>query len=751
MKPFLFAIILLCMGWATPVYAIIDIVSVHNCSSTSVCDGQITVAATGTAGPFTFLWSNGATTSTVSNLCAGPYSVTVTNRIDCQVVLSTYVYTCQPTSNNSISISGTVHNATQPTDSDGSIDVTLTFGSYQFTSVYYHWTGPNGFASASEDISGVPPGTYHLNVTSGCASAGQTFVIGSCSSASSAPVLSILPNAVAPFNCTPGNHAGGGIDLSISSNFSPFTYQWSGPSGFTATSEDIRPLNGDGDYCVTVTDRCGVTATTCQYMECCNERSIPYAVADNPCLGREDFLGIWQTSPGTLRLTGIPSQPVDKWCNSEFMVQWSIDNSTNYITYDDNTGAWEGTTEKSVPSSAGGTYYVTVTNSCGCTRVSRAYFGGGLTDEAISGFRYSTLDAFLNDIYTPEGQESEQFFWDPYLPVLTGCFNCEACGIENGASDVIGMEYCTNKLSSTLFSYKDDNPGDNDAYPCKGGTVYCEVNGTSWEIPVFLEGTPIIDYTATPISLPTTPGGAPRCKYPVHCIFPPGYLDGFSTYMPVVVENPEGYIETGSNCASAPTNTNACSTGIPILDQEGIGKDCVIHWVCSNDPTIILETIKYDDLIKICECYSTSPCATVNICTVNPTIGAPCNAFEIVYDIPCNPSNGDIVACVGARPADQRSSIVENVEITNIKVYPNPFNGNITIDFKDAGYFTNDVVIISIENILGENIFYSKNTVDPLIPSSISLDNYDLPRGSYILNVQGSNKPKLSFIIVKSN
>ncbi|MCA0238753.1 MAG: SprB repeat-containing protein [Bacteroidetes bacterium] len=58
MKPILFVIILFFIGWSTPAYAIISIVSVHNCSSASVCDGQVTVAASGSGAPFTFLWNN---------------------------------------------------------------------------------------------------------------------------------------------------------------------------------------------------------------------------------------------------------------------------------------------------------------------------------------------------------------------------------------------------------------------------------------------------------------------------------------------------------------------------------------------------------------------------------------------------------------------------------------------------------------------------------------------------------------------
>lgn len=53
-----------------------------NTSSTSpacgVCDGTATATPSGGTGPFTYLWSNGQTTQTATNLCAGSYSVTVT-------------------------------------------------------------------------------------------------------------------------------------------------------------------------------------------------------------------------------------------------------------------------------------------------------------------------------------------------------------------------------------------------------------------------------------------------------------------------------------------------------------------------------------------------------------------------------------------------------------------------------------------------------------------------------------------------
>jgi hypothetical protein len=59
-------------------------------SCPGACDGTALVSATGSA-PFTYLWSTGALTDSIQNLCAGVYTVTVTDSVGCVVIDSVVV------------------------------------------------------------------------------------------------------------------------------------------------------------------------------------------------------------------------------------------------------------------------------------------------------------------------------------------------------------------------------------------------------------------------------------------------------------------------------------------------------------------------------------------------------------------------------------------------------------------------------------------------------------------------------------
>ncbi|MBK7879566.1 MAG: SprB repeat-containing protein [Saprospiraceae bacterium] len=60
-------------------------------------NGSATANASGGTSPYTYNWSNGGTTQSISNLSAGNYSVTVTDSKGCTATASTTINNTGPT------------------------------------------------------------------------------------------------------------------------------------------------------------------------------------------------------------------------------------------------------------------------------------------------------------------------------------------------------------------------------------------------------------------------------------------------------------------------------------------------------------------------------------------------------------------------------------------------------------------------------------------------------------------------------
>ncbi len=58
------------------------------CSLTPACNGSIALNPVGGRPPYTYLWSNGETTSSISDLCSGSYTVTITDQSNCSKTIS---------------------------------------------------------------------------------------------------------------------------------------------------------------------------------------------------------------------------------------------------------------------------------------------------------------------------------------------------------------------------------------------------------------------------------------------------------------------------------------------------------------------------------------------------------------------------------------------------------------------------------------------------------------------------------------
>ncbi|TND09025.1 MAG: adhesin AidA-related protein [Bacteroidetes bacterium] len=73
-------------------------ISSVNASNCSTCDGIATLVVSGGTAPYTYLWSNGATTASVSNLCPNNvYTVNVTDAAGCMASASVYISCTQNT------------------------------------------------------------------------------------------------------------------------------------------------------------------------------------------------------------------------------------------------------------------------------------------------------------------------------------------------------------------------------------------------------------------------------------------------------------------------------------------------------------------------------------------------------------------------------------------------------------------------------------------------------------------------------
>lgn len=135
-----------------PDLEIVEAISQLTCSDS--CDASITVLDVANAiPPFRYLWNTGDTTASISGLCSGFYSVTITDDDDCEVFEFYELPTPTPLT---LTIEGT--NETVEGQNDGTA-IVMVFGGNQ--PYVYQWS--NGLTDAF--ISNLAPGTYYVTVS----------------------------------------------------------------------------------------------------------------------------------------------------------------------------------------------------------------------------------------------------------------------------------------------------------------------------------------------------------------------------------------------------------------------------------------------------------------------------------------------------------------------------------------------------------------------------------------------------------
>jgi uncharacterized repeat protein (TIGR01451 family) len=200
-------------------------------SSPAECtNGTVTVSnIIGGQTPYTYLWSNGATTSSISDLTGGYYHVTVTDNIGCTSSGLKLV-----TQNPVISVSFTSEEPTC-TENNGSITAYGSGGVSPYT--YLFNTG-----AITQTISDISTGTYYVTVvdSNGCRG-------GNSKSLSATSPITVTYESVNS-EC---NQETGSSELTINGGTMPYSIVWNIYPSQTGTI-----LNGvaNGNYYFTVTD-----------------------------------------------------------------------------------------------------------------------------------------------------------------------------------------------------------------------------------------------------------------------------------------------------------------------------------------------------------------------------------------------------------------------------------------------------------------------------------------------------------------
>lgn len=219
--------------------------NINQVSCNSFCNGSAHAVVTGGTGPFVYSWSpSGGTSATASGLCAGSYTVTVTDQSDLSTATNAITIT-QPTAITITLQSVIPATCNQP---NGSASVIVSGGNPAYT---YMWSPTGG---TTPTLTNAIPGTYTLTVTdmNGC-TANLVVTIGN------APAAVITMPSPAPI-C-----AGSMVTLTptVTGGTAPYTYSWTPASNLSSNSTltVIASPTVTTTYTFLVTDSNGCPAT----------------------------------------------------------------------------------------------------------------------------------------------------------------------------------------------------------------------------------------------------------------------------------------------------------------------------------------------------------------------------------------------------------------------------------------------------------------------------------------------------------
>lgn len=233
---------------------LVSTVTTQGVSGTGASDGSATAIVSGGTSNYTFLWSNGATTSTINNLSVGSYCVTITDANGCTTTKCGEV---NFSSGCALDVAIASNNSSCNGSNNGVATANPQTGGTPFT---YQWSN----SATTSSISNLSPGLYTVTVTDANGCTGVKVV----TITEPAPLVIPTPTIQAAECNTPT----GGVQMASTNGWN---YNWSNGAN-TASISNILP----GNYTLTVTDANGCTSSKA-FTVTANDTQAPVAKTKN--------------------------------------------------------------------------------------------------------------------------------------------------------------------------------------------------------------------------------------------------------------------------------------------------------------------------------------------------------------------------------------------------------------------------------------------------------------------------------------
>ncbi|MDP4686855.1 MAG: SprB repeat-containing protein, partial [Salibacteraceae bacterium] len=276
--------------------------------------GSINLTVTGNTAPYSYTWSNSATTANNSNIGVGTYTVQIADVNACS---TSATYTLAQPDSIAITVDST-DGILCNGDATGAVYISVNGGVSPYT---YAWSNTS---QTTQNITSLDGGVYEVSVTD----ANSCFKTMSVTIAEPA-ALSVAVDSTINVSCN-GAADGSGY-TSVSGGTTPYSFAWSNTS---QTTEDISGL-APGTYDVTVSDANGCS----------------------------DIAQVIITEPATLVASMVSSSDANCFGSTDGEIVATGNGGTTPYAYN-----WSnGTTTATNANIGAGTYGVTITDANGCT------------------------------------------------------------------------------------------------------------------------------------------------------------------------------------------------------------------------------------------------------------------------------------------------------------------------------------------------------------------------------------------------